>query len=264
VPTSRVPGLSVTTRAVGVLAAFGPRQPLLSLTEIATRADLPLATAHRLVGELAAWGALERGSDGRYRIGLRLWEVATLAPRGLGLREAALPFLEDLYEATHENVHLAVRDGTEAVYVERLSGRRAVPVVSRVGGRLPLHATGVGLVLLAYAPAPVQEQVLAAPLTRFTERTITAPAALRRLLAEVRRSRLAISDGLLDPAALSVAAPVLDPSGAVVAALSVVVPSTQDSRTYAPAVLAAARGVSRALRTVLTGADSEFAGHAHR
>jgi DNA-binding IclR family transcriptional regulator len=253
----------VTTRALGVLAAFGPRQPLLTLTEIAARADLPLATAHRLVGELAAWGALERGSDGRYRIGLRLWEVATLAPRGLGLREAALPFLEDLYEATHENVHLAVRDGTEAVYVERLSGHRAVPVVSRVGGRLPLHATGVGLVLLAYAPTPVQEQVLAAPLTRFTERTITTPAALRRLLAEVRRSRLAVSDGLLDPAALSVAAPVLDPSGAVVAALSVVVPSTQDSRTYAPAVLAAARGVSRALGT-LTGEKVKFPRGSHR
>jgi DNA-binding IclR family transcriptional regulator len=247
VPTSRVPGQSVTARALGVLATFGAGHPLLSLTDIADRADLPLATAHRLVGELAAWGALERGPDGRYRIGLRLWEVATLAPRGLGLREAALPFLEDLYEATHENVHLAVRDGTEAVYVERLSGRRAVPVVSRVGGRLPLHATGVGLVLLAYAPTRVQEEILAGPLARFNERTITAPAVLRRLLAEVRRSRVAVSDGLLDPAALSVAAPVHDPAGEVVAALSVVVPSTQDSRTYTPAVLAAARGVSRAL-----------------
>jgi DNA-binding IclR family transcriptional regulator len=239
--------VSVTARALGVLDAFGPRHPALSLTEIAGRSGLPLATAHRLIGELVAWGALERGEDGRYRIGLRLWEVATLAQRGVGLRAAAMPFLEDLYEATHQNVHLAVRDGTEAVYVERLSGRGAVPVVSRVGGRLALHATGVGLVLLAYAPSEVQEQVLAAPLPRFTERTITAPAALRRLLAEVRRHRLAVSDGLLDLAALSVAAPVHGPSGDVVAALSVVVPSTEDAGTYAPAVRAAARGVSRTL-----------------
>lgn len=260
-PTSRDPGVTVTARVLAVLAAFRPAQPELTLTEIAGRAGLALSTAHRLVGELAAWGALERSGDGRYRIGLRLWEVATLAPRGLGLRETALPFLEDLYEATHQHVHLAVRDGAEAVYVERLSGRRAVPVVSRVGGRLPLHATGVGLVLLAYAPAAVQEQVLGTPLARFNDRTITAAPALRRLLAEVRRSHLAVSDGLLDPAALSVAAPVHGPAGDVVAALSVVVPSTEDSRGYAPAVRAAARGVSRALRGGTPG--SAFGG-AHR
>src|SRR5690606_5063861 len=134
------------SRALRILSAFSPERRRLALTEIAERAGLPLTTAHRLVGELADWGALEREPDGGYRIGLRLWEVATLAPRGIGVREAALPFLEDLYEATHENVHLAVLDGTEALYLERISGRGAVPVISRVGGRLPLHATGVGLV----------------------------------------------------------------------------------------------------------------------
>ena len=114
--------------------------------------------------ELVGWGALERGADGRYRIGLRLWEIASLAPRGLGLREAAMPFLEDLYEVTHENVQLAVREGLEVVFVERIAGRKAVPVLTRVGGRFALHATGVGLVLLAHAPAEIQEELLAAPL----------------------------------------------------------------------------------------------------
>jgi DNA-binding IclR family transcriptional regulator len=242
-----MPGVSVTARALRLFEAFSPRYRLLGLTDIARRAGLPVSTVHRLVADLAAWGALERADDGRYRIGLRLWEVATLAPRGLGLREAALPFLEDLYEATHQNVHLAVRDRTEALYLERLSGRDAVAVVSRVGGRLPLHATGVGLVLLAHAPVDLQEAVLAGPLERFTSRTVTAPPALRRLLAQVRRARVAISDGLLDLAALSVAAPVVHPEDGVVAALSVVVPSTHDAAVYVPAVRAAARGVSRAL-----------------
>lgn len=246
-PRTSMPGVSVTARALGVLSVFSRQHRHLPLTEIARRAGLPLSTAHRLVADLTAWGALERTSDGDYRIGLRLWEVATLAPRGVGVREAALPFLEDLYEATHQNVHLAVRDGTQALYVERISGRGAVPVVSRVGGRLPLHATGVGLVLLAYAPAEVQESVLAAPLHRYTPHTVTAPRALRRMLAEVRRTRVAISSGLLDPEALSIAAPVFDPGGEVVAALSVVVPSTADAAVYVPAVSAAARGVSRAL-----------------
>src|SRR6185295_7275315 len=120
--------VTVTSRVLAVLAAFEPGRPLLTLTEIAQRAGLPLTTAHRLVGELARWGALERGPDGRYRVGLRLWEVATLAPRGLGLREAALPFLEDLYEATHQNVQLAVLDGAEVVYLERIPGRETVSV----------------------------------------------------------------------------------------------------------------------------------------
>ncbi|GAA3385744.1 IclR family transcriptional regulator [Cryptosporangium minutisporangium] len=253
---------SVTSKALGILAAFTAQQPRLTLSEIGRRTGLPLTTAHRLVGELTEWGALERDDAGRYRIGLRLWEVASLAPRSLGLRERAMPFLEDLYEVTHENVQLAVRDGFEAVYVERISGRHAVSVVSRVGGRLPLHATGVGQVLLAYAPAEFQDQVLATTLKPFTPHTITDPKRLRQVLAEVRRSGIAICDRMVDPGTLSVAAPVLGPAhdvpdavpGAVgvVAALSVVVPSDGADRLgLVPAVRAAARGISRALGAAL-------------
>ena len=143
---------SVTARAFGVLEAFTPAAPTLTLSEIARRAGLPLTTPHRLVAELRAAGALERDGDGTYRIGLRLWEIASLAPRGVPLREAALPFLEDLYEVTHENAQLGVREGHDVVYIERIAGRRAVGVLTRVGGRFPLHASGIGLVLLAHAP----------------------------------------------------------------------------------------------------------------
>ncbi len=94
-----------------------------------------------------------------------------------------MPYLEDLYEATRQNVQLAVRDGHEVVYVERLAHPEAVRVFSRVGGRMPLHATGVGQVLLAFAHASVQEEVLAGPLTALTPRTVTDPHALRRILA---------------------------------------------------------------------------------
>jgi DNA-binding IclR family transcriptional regulator len=256
------PAVSVTSKALGILAAFTAQQPRLTLSEIGRRTGLPLATAHRLVGELLGWGALERDEAGRYRIGLRLWEVASLAPRSLGLREQAMPFLEDLYEVTHENVQLAVRDGFEAVYVERISGRQAVNVVSRVGGRLPLHATGVGQVLLAFAPAELQDRVLATPLKAFTKHTIIEPRRLRQVLAEVRRTGIAICDQQVELGSLSVAAPVYGPSsdsaaelgahltygGTVVAALSVVVPSEGADRLgLVPAVRAAARGISRVL-----------------
>jgi len=118
-----------------------------------------------------------------------------------------------------------------------------------VGGRLPLHATGVGLVLLAHAPPGLQEKVLAGPLQRYTAKTICAPEEVRRTLADVRRTGVAVSDGQIELIALSVAAPVRGPRGDVVAALSVVVPSAgSDARAYVPAVRAAARGVSRTLR----------------
>jgi DNA-binding IclR family transcriptional regulator len=249
----REPGVSVTARVLRVFEAFTASQPRLTLSEISRRTGLPLTTAHRLVEDLVRWGALERDDESRYRIGLRLWEVGALAPRGLGLREQAMPFLEDLYEATHQVVQLAVRDGVEALYVERISGRGAVGVISRVGGRLPLHATGVGLVLLAHAPADVQERVLAAPLKRFTERTVTSPRELRRMLATVRRTGVAVTDGQIELKALSVAAPIHDRDDSVVAALSIVIPSTEPAAPHMPAVRAAARGVSRALRTPMAG-----------
>ncbi|MEU3979020.1 IclR family transcriptional regulator [Streptomyces sp. NPDC026672] len=239
---------SAPDRLLSVLAAFDHGHPALSLTDISRRAGLTLSTAHRLVGALTAWGALERDADGRYHVGLRLWELAALAPRGLALRQVALPYLEDLYEATHENVQLAVRDGAEVVYIEWLSGRSAVGVRIRVGGRWPLHATGVGLVLLAYGEPRLQEEYCAGPLSAFTPYTITDPVRLRRELAEVRRTGAAVSDRQVTDDAVSVAAPVRGRAGTVLAAVSVVVP--EDAArvpVLVPAVRLAARGISRAL-----------------
>ncbi|WFE93405.1 IclR family transcriptional regulator [Micromonospora sp. WMMD987] len=237
----------MTSRVLALLDAFTPAGPALTLSELARRTGLPLSTVHRRVAELLAWGALERGDDGRYRIGLRLWEVGSLAPRGLGLREVALPVLEDLYEVTHENVQLAVRQDLELVFIERIAGRHAVPVLTRVGGRFALHATGVGLVLLAHAPAGVQEQVLAAPLERYTALTLTDPARLRRCLAEVRRVGYAVSDRQVTMDALSVAAPIRGPEGVVAAVSLVVAHDRADPVALAPLVQAAGRVLSRAL-----------------
>jgi DNA-binding IclR family transcriptional regulator len=235
-------------KLLAVLDAFGRDRPALTLSEIARAVGVPLSTAHRLVAELVAWGGLERGDDGCYRVGLRLFELGALAPRGLGLREAALPFMEDLYEVTHENVQLAVREGTEVLYVERIAGRSAVEVRTQVGGRFALPPTGVGLVLLAHAPAGVQEEVLAGPLTAHTAHTITDPRQLRRVLAEVRRTGMAVSDRQVTDDAVSVAAPIRV-GGAVVAAVSIVVRGSSPAavRPYAPGVQAAARGIGRTL-----------------
>ncbi|GJF24580.1 IclR family transcriptional regulator [Streptomyces sp. HO565] len=243
-----MPTRSAPDRLLSVLAAFDHEHPALCLTDISRRAGLSLTTAHRLVGALTAWGALERDDAGLYHVGLRLWEVAALAPRGLALRQLALPYLEDLYEATHENVQLAVRDGGEVVYVEWLSGRSAVGVHIRVGARWPLHATGVGLALLAHGEPEFQEAYRAGPLASFTPHTITDSVRLRRVLAEVRRTGAAVSDRQVTDDALSVAAPVRGPDGTVTAAVSVVVPHADAAvPVLVPAVRLAARGISRAL-----------------
>ncbi len=238
---------SGTQRVLAILDCFSADRPSLSLSEISRRTDLPLTTAHRQVGELALWGALERTEDGRYRIGLRLWEVGALAPRSIGLREAALPFLEDVYEATHENVQIAVLDGSEVVYVERISGRRAVHVVTRPGTRLPAHATAVGLVLLAHARPEQTEAVLAGPLKRYTEHTVTDPRRLRRTLADIQRTGYTISNRQIELVSTSVAAPIRGRGNEVVAALSIVVSAGVSARRYVSTVVAAARGISRSL-----------------
>ncbi len=135
-----------TSRVLALLGAFDERHLRLTLTELAGRAALPVPTAHRLVGELVAWGALARTPAGDYVVGRRLWDLGLLAPVQSGLREIASPFLHDLYGATLATVHLAVRDGTEVLYLDRLAGHASVPVVSSVGSRLPhaRHRRGQG------------------------------------------------------------------------------------------------------------------------
>ena len=241
-------GRTVTSRVLSVLDAFTDQRRSLTLSEIGRRAGIPIATAHRLVGELVSWGALERDPNGRYQIGLRLWEVGALAPRGLGIRDVAMPFLEDLWAATHHHVQLAVLDGTDVVYVERLGGRDLAAVRGRVGGRWPAHTTGVGLVLLAFAGEPVQRRYLSQPLATFTPLTITDARLLRGTLAGVRQKGYAVSDRQVTMDAVSVAAPVRDGGGEVVAAVAVVVPAThREPAGLAPAVVTTARGISRRL-----------------
>jgi DNA-binding IclR family transcriptional regulator len=247
---SAAPGRSVTSRALAILDAFDSSAPRLSLSEIADRSGTPLTTAHRLLGELAEWGALSRRSDGRYEIGRKLWDLGLLAPVQLELRQVAAPFLQDVHTAIRDTVHLAVRDGLSALYVERISGRESVPVVSQVGSRLPLHATGVGKILLAAAPPDVVEQVLRS-LTRITRHTLVEPARMRRELAEVRRRRYARTSEEMSPGAASLAVPVQveRPGGpVVVAALGVVVPPhRRDLPRLVPVLEVAARGIGREL-----------------
>lgn len=234
-----MPHRTAASRVLDVLGAFGPEHRALSLSEIGRRAGLSLSTTHRLVGELSAWGGLERGEDGRFSIGLRLLELSALAPRGLALREIAFPHLDDLHRATSGTVHLGVRDGHEVVYAEALRSRGGAQVSSRVGDRWPLHVTGTGTVLLAHADPADVDEVLARPLARYTARTQVDPALLRVRLAQVRRDGVAVLRSELTEGALAVAVPVHDRRGDVTAALSLVVHDDGSAPGGLPALLTA-------------------------
>lgn len=245
---SREPGRSVTARALSVMSVFDQEHAELSLTGIARRADIPLATAHRLVGELEAWGALQRDANGKYVIGLRLWELGSLTPVNRGLRQLAMPLMQELSAGTQLDVHLAVRDGMDAVAVERLKAPRSVLIISQANGRLPLHATSVGKVLLAEETESFLHSYCERGLTPYTAQTITAQVRLAQELHDVRSRGHAENLGEFTPGNSAVAVPVHDPQGSVIAALGLVTQSASaEPAKLARALLPTAEHIRKSL-----------------
>ncbi|MCR2783301.1 MULTISPECIES: IclR family transcriptional regulator [unclassified Microbacterium] len=240
-------GESGIDRLVRVLETFTPTRTVQTTAEIGRRAGLPSSTAHRLVGELADAGLLERDENRRVRIGMRLWELATRSSSALRLRQAALPFMERVQSRVREHTQLAILEQDEALFLERLSGPDSGANITRVAGRLPLHASSSGLVLLAFGGPALQERVLGGALRPLTSATLSDPAAVRRKLAEVRTLGHAIAPGYIEEVSTGIAVPILDETGNVVAALSVVVPRGAESEFAVVELQRAARDIERSL-----------------
>jgi DNA-binding IclR family transcriptional regulator len=224
----------MTARIVRVLDTFTNDRTVQTAAEIARRSGLPSSSAHRIVGDLVAAGLLERDEENRIRLGMRLWELALRGSSALRLRQAALPHMERVQAAIREHTQLAVLEHDEALFLERLSHPDAGANITRIAGRLPVHASSSGLVLLAFAAPDVRERVLAAPLRAVSRETVTDAAALRSLLTAIRRRGWVAAPGSIEAVSTGVAVPVRD-RGTVVAALSVVLP--RDAATE-PAVAA--------------------------
>lgn len=237
-------GRTVTSKVLDVLGAFEDGPTALSLSDLAEHAQVPLSTAHRLVGELVEWGALERNDQGRYTVGLRLWEVAQNA--GRHLRDTARPHLQDLFSLTHETSHIAIRDGDEALYIDRIYGSARVPRASRVGGRLPLHATAVGKVLLAYEEAWVRDAYLMHRLEIATRHTHVNPTRLAAELEQVREQGYATTSEEVREGSSSIAVPVhLEPHPAAVG-IVVLSSRAETMSRYLPTLRGAARRIEQA------------------
>ncbi|MFI6600796.1 IclR family transcriptional regulator [Nonomuraea sp. NPDC050536] len=242
--------LSMLEKSWLVLDAFRPTGGPLRLVDVAERCHLPKTTAFRLLTELTEIGAVARRADGYY-LGRRLFELGSIVPLERDLRHAALPFMHDLYEATHETIHLGVRDGLDVVYVEKISGQSAFSLPSRVGGRLPLTCTGVGKALLAFSGPDFIDEVLGRPLRRLTPQSIVDPKRLEEAIGQIQAAGLAYEREEAQVGGACIAAPIFS-DGEAVAALSVSVPLARFHPTrLAPAVKTAALGVSRALARTL-------------
>jgi DNA-binding IclR family transcriptional regulator len=238
---------SSLSRGLSLLELFSPEESEMSISEMARRTGMPKSTTHRLVGDLLRWGALEKGRRG-VRLGVRLFELGHLVPDHSRLREIAIPFAHSLNEITHLTSNLAVREGNEIIYLEKITSRDLRVPHSRVGGRLPMHCTALGKAILAHSSPSFIESVLEGPLTALTPKTIVEPAALRREIAGVRQTRVAYDFEESQLGLFCVAAPIFARTGRVTGAISVTgATSRSQARSFAGVVQASANALSHAL-----------------
>jgi DNA-binding IclR family transcriptional regulator len=246
-------GLSTVRNAARLLKVFRSRETDLGVSELARRLGLGKSTVHRLLTTLAAEGLIEQDPrTGGYRLGIVMFELGEAVRVHMDLHAAVGPVLAELRAQTGESSQVGVLDGHEVVYVDRLESAHSLRLFTETGRRVPVHCTSSGKVLLAHLPDAGREAVLrAAPLSAHTPHTITDPGRLHAELVKVRRRGWAEAVNEREVGVASVAAPVRDAAGQVVAAISIGVPLARCSvlalRRLAPTITEAAEAASRRL-----------------
>ncbi|MFJ3802577.1 IclR family transcriptional regulator [Streptomyces sp. NPDC090088] len=241
---------SVLWKAFDVLETFSQHKRFLTLSEVARLSGLPKSTVHRVLGMLVEVGAVEQQENG-FRIGLRMLSVASCSPEGL-IRDAAMPHLLDLHKAVGRTIHLAVLQGTDVLYLEKLYARNTQSSPTDIGVRLPAHCTGVGKALLAHAPAETLDALCARPLPTLTPHSLRVPAVLRRHLDRVRSTGVAFDHGEASVGLSCVARPVLV-AGRAVASVSIGFRSDEQADPALTGVLA--RTTTAVARSLITRRD---------
>ena len=251
---NQVPENRTLTRAVAILRTIKADRSSrgLRLTEIAQKCGLEKSTVHRLLATLAAEGLVDQDPESdRYRLGLTLLELGMAVHQRLDIRSEALPVLRELSERADDTVHLGVPREAHVVYLEKVESRHAVQMRSRVGERMPLHSTGIGKAILAFAREEDVTTVLEAGLEQRTMNTITDADELRRELERIRVRGFSIDMEENEEGVRCVAAPVFDHRLNVAGAISVAGPAFRFSevriRDLGTEVATAAQEVSRRL-----------------
>ncbi len=240
-----------------ILEAFTAREPELTMADVARRCGMDNATAFRFLNTLVDIGYVQRVPDSRlFRLSFKVLDLGFNAIARSDLRTRARPILRQLVGEVNEAASVGVLEGAEVIYAERIqAGLTRLGVDIRIGSRVPAYSTAVGHAILAWLPRDIQMQVLQArPRERLTETTITELPAILARLDEVRACGYALSNQETVSGLFVIAAPVLDPDGVPLAALSVAAPALHttlaafEASTAAPLVAAAA-DLSKALQT---------------
>jgi IclR family transcriptional regulator, acetate operon repressor len=199
---------TVSDRLLLIVDTVGAAPGEVGLSELARQTGIKKATVHRLATELVAHRILERGNYG-YRLGLHLFELGQQVPASRRLVQSARPYMSDLVTATGEIVQLGVLDGTDVIYVEKLTGRRSVPAPSAVGAHMPAYCTGLGKAILAFSHESAVERVISGPMPARTSTTITDPRKFVSELEKIRQAGVAYDRGEADVGIVCVAAPIV-------------------------------------------------------
>lgn len=241
-------GDSTLDRFVRVLSAFDARVPSMTVGALSKAANVPLATAYRLVDQLIGHDFLRKDTDGNVCLGMGLWEIASRSSSVLDLRDAARPFMEDIQAVVGQHTQLGVLRNDEVLFIERLSGRDSVVNQARIAGRLPVHRTSVGVVLLAFSPSHVQEAYFRGHPESVLPQHVGG-GDLRKVLAQARQLGYVALGGLMDEETTGIAVPVLGRGSMAVAALGVVVARHEEGSVHSilPALMTGARGIARTM-----------------
>ena len=241
--------LSSVATAIALLKAFSEDEVDIGVSTLARRLGIAKSTVHRLATTLVSEGMLEQNPDnGKYRLGIALFGLGALVRRRMDVSTEAKPHLFSLRETTGETVHLAILDKAEIMYVYNLESMQAIRMRSDIGIRKPAACTAEGLAMLAFQPTSVTDAILACGLTARTPRTNTDPRRFRAVLAAVRERGYAVEDEESETGMRSLAAPIRNGAGEVVAAVGVAGPvqrlPDETLASFAPHVLSTAEAIS--------------------
>ena len=244
--------LSSVSNAMRLLKVFTDEEYEIGISDLAKRLALAKSTVHRLATTLIEERILEQNAhDGKYRLGLLLFELGSLVRRKMDVSAEARPLLKALMEKTGETVHLAVLDHQSVLYINRIESRRAIRMGFGLGTRAPLHCTAVGKALLAFQPEEVIEETIATGLPGRTAGTITNPKAFRQALAAIRARGYAIENEENEAGLRSIAAAVRNHAGYVIAAIGIAGPAHRMTKkvllSYARDLVDATDAVSQRL-----------------
>jgi IclR family transcriptional regulator, KDG regulon repressor len=250
-PRTVVPRVEAVRRALQILGCFSLDQPELGVSDLARELGLHKSTIHRLIATLEAEGFIRQTHASRYSLSWKLFELGAAVPAWQSVRQLVLNVLTPLVDTTSETAHLAVLDGEEVLYLEKVESKNRLRMPSAVGRRVPSYCTALGKAMLADLQGAALEPILArAPFPALTPHTRTTAAALRGELARIRAQGYAIDDEELEDGLMCVAAPVRDASGRTCAAISIAGPASRIGRRlelHIDAVRAASEQLSHQL-----------------